>query len=74
MSYAADPLSEVARLRALLAQAQVALGTCKMHYSETSQFSGEWAAQFDEKAVIQALTDVNQELGLPPPDKSKFAC
>lgn len=74
MPHAADPLSEVARLRSLLAQAKVALGTCKMHYSETSQFSGEWIAQFDEKVVFQALIDVNQELGLPPPDKNKFAC
>lgn len=58
---------EITRLRSLLTTAQEALSTCKVRYSEYNQFEGEWSADFSESAVQDALTQLNAELNLPPP-------
>lgn len=55
------------RLHELLAQAQQALATCRVSYSEFNQFEGEWTPSFDEAKVEQALHAIHAELGLPAP-------
>src|SRR5438067_7948119 len=47
---------KVQRQHELLQQAQDALSTCKMNYSEYNQFEGEWNADFSEKKVHDALS------------------
>lgn len=66
---AEDVENENSRLRQLLISAQKALSTCKLNYSECNQFEGNWTAEFSETEIQEALKQINQELGLPPPKK-----
>ena len=70
-SDAARRLHELeARCRAqalLLEQAQAALASCRVYYSEFNQFEGEWHHEFDESLVGPAQCRLNAALGLPAP-------